>query len=42
MNLFIDYYNVVLANPALKGLALVAVSIAVAKVVDVIFTLIFK
>ena len=42
MNLFIDYYNIVLANPALKGLALVAISIAVAKVVDVIFTLIFK
>ena len=42
MNLFIDYYNLVLANPALKGVALVALSIAVAKVVDVIFTLIFK
>ena len=42
MNLFIDYYNIVLANPALKGLVLVALSIAVAKLVDLIFTFIFK
>ena len=42
MNLFLDYYNIVLANPALKGLVLVALSIAVAKLVDLIFTFIFK
>ena len=42
MNLLIDYYSTLLDNPALKGLVLVALSIAVAKLVDLIFTFIFK
>ena len=42
MNLFIDYYKILIANPALKGIILVALSIVVAKLVDLIFTFIFK
>ena len=42
MEQFSSYYNLVLESPALKALALVIISIAVAKFVDIIFTLIFK
>ena len=37
-----EYYNLVLSNTALKGLALIVVSIISAKIVDIIFSLIFK
>ena len=39
---FKEYYNLVLSNTALKGLALIVVSIISAKIVDIIFSLIFK
>ena len=42
MEQFSSYYNLVLESPALKALALAIISIAVAKFVDIIFTLIFK
>ncbi len=42
MDLLIQYYNVVLSNPALKTIVLVFLSIAFAKAIDKIFTLIFK
>ena len=37
-----EYYNLILSNTALKGLALIVVSIISAKIVDIIFSLIFK
>ena len=37
-----EYYNLILSNTALKGLALIAMSIVSAKLVDIIFSLIFK
>ncbi len=39
---FKEYYNLILSNTALKGLALIAMSIVSAKLVDIIFSLIFK
>ena len=42
MEQFSSYYNLVLESPALKALALAIISVAVAKFVDIIFTLIFK
>ena len=42
MEQFSSYYNLVLESPALKALALAIISIAVAKFVDIFFTLIFK
>jgi len=42
MEQFNSYYNLVLESPALKALALAIISIAVAKFVDIVFTLIFK
>jgi len=37
-----EYYELISSNTVFRGLALVVVSIMVAKLVDVIFTLIFK
>ena len=37
-----EYYNLILSNTVLKGLALIVVSIISAKIVDIIFSLIFK
>ena len=37
-----EYYNLVLSNTALKGLVLIAMSIISAKIVDIVFSLIFK
>ncbi len=37
-----EYYNLILSNTALKGLALIVVSIISAKIVDITFSLIFK
>lgn len=37
-----EYYNLILSNTALKGLTLIVVSIISAKIVDIIFSLIFK
>ena len=42
MNLFNEYYIVIISNPALKSVVLVIVSIIAAKLVDIIFTFIFK
>ena len=39
---FKEYYNLILSNTALKGLALIVLSIISAKIVDIIFSLIFK
>jgi len=36
------YYNIVFSNPALKGVALILISIISAKLIDVVFTIIFK
>jgi len=37
-----EYYNFVISNTALKGLVLIATSIISAKLVDIVFSLIFK
>ena len=42
MSLLFRYFDIISNNPALKGLGLVALSIVFAKLVDLIFTLIFK
>ena len=42
MELINNYYNLIIENAALKALALAFVSIVVAKIVDIVFTLVFK
>ena len=42
MSLLNEYYTVIISNPALKSVVLVIASIIVAKLVDIIFTFIFK
>ena len=42
MSLFSQYYSVIISNPALKSIVLVIASIIAAKLVDIIFTFIFK
>ena len=42
MSLFNEYYSAIISNPALKGIILVIASIISAKLVDIIFTFIFK
>ena len=42
MDLINNYYNLIIENAALKALALAFVSIVVAKIVDIVFTLVFK
>jgi small-conductance mechanosensitive channel len=42
LNELIKYYSFVLSNPALKGLLIVIISIISAKIVDIVFTIIFK
>ena len=42
MSLFSEYYSVIISNPALKSIVLVIASIIAAKLVDIIFTFIFK
>ena len=42
MSLFNEYYSVIISNSALKSVILVIASIIAAKLVDIIFTFIFK
>ena len=42
MELINNYYNLITESAALKALALAFVSIVVAKIVDIVFTLVFK
>ena len=43
MNQLVEYYNLILYNPALKSIFIVLLSIISAKVqVDIIFTIVFK
>ena len=42
MENFSKYYNLVLSNPALKSAIIVILSIVCAKIVDIVFTIIFK
>ena len=38
----VKYYSLILSNPALKSIFIAIISIIAAKVVDIIFTIIFK
>ena len=42
MNAINHYYNIVLSNPAVLGIALIFLSVVSAKCVDIIFSFIFK
>ena len=42
MDHLVEYYSLILYNPALKSIFIVLLSIISAKVVDIIFTIVFK
>ena len=42
MDYLVEYYSLILYNPALKSIFIVLTSIISAKVVDIIFTIVFK